>query len=524
MLPAPDNAHSSPNRPSSFGESMSSNAETSSKRPKLAEEPVKKSILEKALASLVVEPCDYETPSSSTVIDTFQPMAGREQEYKFIEAHYANSFSKREPRPLFICGAPGCGKSATVHKILSSFTQVEGSSFEKSQMTPYTVRINCATDLSSARPSLLYQLIASRMVEAFNASPLAIQLGTIEAQTFENSREISEISRLQLVCSKINKLHLSASNQTENQKPLLVPVFLDEVDHILSSKTSFSKELHFLFSSWLEPWNIMSIICISNDRDLFDRSLPLLAQFTAKNVEEPIATLQFKPYSAEQLEQILQVRMGSYSAKSNSSKPSLTKEIEVQPKSESGTSSTSNTSNSLANPQSEAQIFDIKAKKFLCAKIAKLPGDQAGDVRILVDLAKSCILEAITRSKFIVTLDIVLHVWKIKMASQTPSDPIAPLPLIQKCVLISLIVASKSGSVANMRPTVIETAWKSVSKQVFISSVPDLSELWRAIELLESIGHVQITTERGDRKTYKLQNADSIKKNLSQDPVFKGFL
>jgi Cdc6-like AAA superfamily ATPase len=477
------------------------------KRSKLVETTTKSttlSILENALASLVVEPSEIILRSNHIESSLFVPIVGREYECAQIEAHYNKIFVSKQPQPLFLCGSPGCGKTATVNKIIASCNSEGPPTTNSSTLAPYTVHINCATDLAVSNPAILYSLLYNRLSEAFNSSCIAQTLN-VQVSTTKSQQFTSELEKLSHLLKSINDFHIQYSKQTSNIKPFFILTLMDEVDHLLVSKNSFSKELHYLFSLWLEPNGILSIISISNAYDLFDRYLPLLSHFTSKGDSEkqnPVEIIQFKPYTAEQLERILNSRTITL----------ITMDYIDQ-------SNHVNTS-----PLMSTSIFDSKAMKFLTGKIAKLAGEQAGDVRVLIDLAKASIIQARSTQKCPITLDIVAKVWKLKMSAPTV-DPISQLPLVQKCVLIVLLSVSKAiSSSEGMRPIAIETTWKSISKQFFTSTPPDLSELWRAIELLESIGHVQIINERGNRKIYRLQTTDQVTSSLSKDPLFQGFI
>lgn len=473
-------------------------AEPLSKKPKIeaVADNARMTLINRAIRSLTVDPSAIDIQEPSTA---FVPVVGREKECAELEAHFQECLVARQPQPVFLCGPPGCGKTASINKIFACHSQKNEKFLESSILAPYTVKLNCATDFSGSSPSALYNLLCTRIMEAFNASIIAISLGVTIVS--EKSDAVTGVERLTILLKTINQHHISYSQQTENATPYFIMVLVDEIDHLLLSKSSFSAEIHFLFSVWLEAWGILSIVAISNAYDLFDRNLPSLANLTP-NVKggkrNTVRSIPFKPYTADQLEVILSNRVASkYALESSSDDPN-------------------------ALPLDSKLIFDAKATKFLCGKIAKLSGDQAGDVRVLIDLAKSALTEAKEADKCPVTIDIIVKIWKAKMAPPTV-DPISQLTLQQKCALFCML-KSQSKPAEPVRPVTLETQWKSSVRRIFPSAPPDLSELWSAIALLEGIGHIQIISEKGNRKTYKLATRDQVQTYLAKDPILQGYL
>jgi len=447
------------------------------------------------LSSVVVEPCVALNGSESSATSPFIPIPGRESEFKLIEDHYARCLDRQQPQPLFICGAPGCGKTASISKIISSNSRLPADNWTRSMLAPYTARVNCATDLVGSKPSALYSLLYDRLVESFDASSISSALN-LKLQGMRPPHS-SDQELLPFLLKRINQHHIEYSKQRENKKPYFIMVLIDEIDHVLLSKGGLNAELHFLFSSWLESWGIISIVAISNDRDLFDRNLPLLADLSGSTIaggsqskKAGVLTVPFKPYTSEQLESILRTRIS-------------------QPQLECG-----------KEPVTLEAIFDPKTLKFICGKIAKIAGDQAGDVRVLIDLCKAMLLEARTSNKLPITIDVAAKTWKLKMGPP-PSDPISQLSRSQKCALLCMLHASIRSEI--VRPPELDTNWKMNAARLF-PSAPDLSELWSSIALLESTGNVRIQKEKGNRVTYKLVSKDQIRDSLSKDPLFKDLL
>lgn len=454
-------------------------------------------LLNRAIRALTVDPSLFQ---SSDTQASFTPVVGREKECGELEEHFRECLTSREPQPVFLCGPPGCGKTASINKIFASHSHNKEKLLENSILAPYTVKLNCATDFSGSSPSALYKLLCTRLMEAFDASAIALALKvSIGSEKTEN---LTDVERLTLLLKTLNQYHIQYSAQTENTRPYFIMVLVDEIDHLLLSKSSFSAEIHFLFSVWLEAWGILSIVAISNAHDLFERNLPSLATLTPVlkgGKKNTVRNIAFKPYSADQLETILSDRIARGAAYNTISEASD------------------------EAPLDSKLIFDMKATKFLCGKVAKLSGEQAGDVRVLIDLAKSSLFEAKDRNKCPVTLDIIILIWKTKMAPPTV-DPISQLTLQQKCTLLCMLKVSGPTSSESVRPVTLETQWKASVRQIFPSSPPDLSELWSAIALLEGIGHIQITTEKGNRKTYKLATRDQIRTYLLKDPILQAYI
>lgn len=494
ITPQSLNGHFNPSNIASSTEAPLSSTEPTAKRPKLQrrQEDLHREALRCALRSLAVEPSTIAHSKDHKT--TFEPVPGRETECTELEAHFQGCFESKQPRPVFICGPPGCGKTASLSKILSCHANLEAKFDGRSVLAPYTVRLNCASDIASSSSSALYKLLCSRLSDSFNESVISKALNArVES---DSSPTLTDVERLAQLLRTINEYHVLYSKQTENTKPFFVLVLVDEIDHLLLSKTSFSAEIHFLFTAWQEAWGIISIVAISNAHDLFDRNLPSLANLTPSSKSggsKGVKNIPFKPYDVEQLERIFNSRVSAINVVIDSN----------------------DDSSSTLKP-----VIDAKALKFLCAKISKLPGDQAGDVRVLLDLTKLAIMEAEELGKYPVTIDIILKIWKLKMAPPTV-DPISQLTLQQKCALVCLLGASRGTKPGEgVRPVALETQWKTKTKQFFPSAPPQLSELWAAISLLEGIGHVQIISEKGNRKTYKMQAREQVQSYLAKDPIF----
>ena len=454
-------------------------------------------LLNRAIRALAIDPAFALKEASST---SFVPVVGREKECGEIEQHFRECFASREPEPIFLCGPPGCGKTASINKIFACHSSKDEKFHDSSILAPYTVKLNCATDFSTSSPSALYKILCTRLAEAFDASPIATTLNV--RVSGEKPSNLTDVEHLSALLQTLNQYHIKYSGQTENSKPYFVMVLVDEIDHLLLSKTSFSAEIHFLFTAWLESWGVLSIVAISNAHDLFDRNLPSLANLTpasSSGKRNMVRNISFKPYSIEQLETILSNRLSSKTSDKIDS---------------------DNESSSSLDPK---LIFDNKATKFLCGKVAKLPGEQAGDVRVLIDLAKVALVEAKEAGKCPVTIDIIVKVWKAKMAPPVV-DPISQLTLQQKCALLCMLKVTGSKKGDFVRSVTLETQWKSLVRQIFPASPPDLSELWAAIALLEGIGHIQIITEKGNRKTYKLTTREQVESYLSKDPIFQAYV
>lgn len=476
------------------------------KRPKL-EEPARSRaeiILERALASLGVEPESSVVPTSHS--SSFKPIIGREAECLQIESHCRANFEKGEPRPLYVCGTPGSGKTASVAKIMRFSTDIKNDGDNgPSHLAPYCVRVNCATDLLGTASAAIYTVLYDRIVEAFDSSIIASTLKVSMKDIKPTGAKEQEY--FPSLLQRINDCHLKYLQQTSpvSKKPLFILVLLDEIDHLLISKSTFNTELHFLFSSWAEPWGILSIVAISNTHDLFERHLPLLRTVSAatKDTGESVKIVQFRPYTAEQLELVLASRIGFKSATSIESAsdddPSLQPTIQ--------------------------NLFDSKALKFFTGKVAKLAGDQAGDARILIDLSKSAIIAAIQANKLPITIDVVAKVWRQKMTSPVV-DPIAALTLIQKVGLLCMVVSTQNASAesSEVRPTALEATWKALAQKLFFAAPPPLSELWGAISLLEGIGHIRILSEKGNRKSYQLVSREKVVESLKKEVLFSEFL
>jgi Cdc6-like AAA superfamily ATPase len=481
--------------------------ERPSKKPKLAENvaDLTTALVDDAIASLVVEPCDAARSYVMASQDVSLPrLIGREKECALIESHFKAIFESGQPRPLYVCGTPGSGKTASISKIMSHSTKDEDPQKTTSKLAPYSVKINCATDTLGTSSNAIYSVLLDRLIAAFDASDVSSKIGASTKGT--KPAKMTDQEFLPILLKRLNEYHIKYTQANSDQhKPLLILVLLDEVDHLLITKTALNAELHFLFSSWKEVWGILSIVAISNTHDLFERYLPLLSvSGTSSKDAGPggVTIVQFAPYTSEQLTHVLDARLKSKTTESIDSA-------------------------SLSSPKSPSAsaLFDSKALLFLTAKISKLPGDQAGDARILIDLAKTSLIEARKMKKVPVTIDVVAKVWRVKM---TPSnlDPIAQLTLNQKAALICMILATNAlpSATTTVRPSLLEATWKQILPQVFFSSSPSLSDLYSAISLLEGIGHVRILAEKGNRKSYKLASKETVMESLRKDLLFKDLL
>jgi len=188
-------------------------------------------------------------------------LKGREAERKeivdYIQDHIANATSGA----LYVSGAPGTGKTATLNAIIQEF---------KLSSKCMTIYINC---MSVRNSSLIYSKI---LTEASN---------TTAKGGWKGAQKAGE----KLVTTK--------------GKPILL--FLDEMDQL--GDAANQDVLYTLFEWTFLSGSRLVLVGVANALDLTDRILPRLQ---AKAGRKP-RTLNFAPYSQTQLLDILSHRLSS---------------------------------------------------------------------------------------------------------------------------------------------------------------------------------------------------------------------
>jgi len=204
-------------------------------------------------------------------------MKGREAERKEIVDFIEDHLKEAKSGALYVSGAPGTGKTATLNTILREY---------KEATKCITIYINC---MSVRNSSLIYaKILAEGSTSKNTAAPKGGSKGAQKA---------------------VEKL------VTSKGKPILL--FLDEMDQLGDSKDQ--DVLYTLFEWTFTPGSRLVLVGVANALDLTERILPRLQ---AKAQRKP-RTMNFAPYSQGQLMDILSDRLSTSASAESSPAPAL---------------------------------------------------------------------------------------------------------------------------------------------------------------------------------------------------------
>nr|XP_002119530.1 cell division control protein 6 homolog [Ciona intestinalis] len=191
-------------------------------------------------------------------------LIGRESELKEIEDFIEDLVETKKSGSLYISGAPGTGKSACLSQALSDP--------KVTSKLAQSISINC---MSVRTASQIYQQIATEMGA--------------------NSKE-----------SKSARTALKFIENDLTTRESMILLLLDEMDQLDSRN---HEVLYTMFGWSALPNSKVILIGIANSLDLTDRILPRLQA----RLECKPKLLNFKPYSKDQLANILQARISKAS-------------------------------------------------------------------------------------------------------------------------------------------------------------------------------------------------------------------
>lgn len=184
-------------------------------------------------------------------------LLNRDDELKVLKEFVHDSIIDSKPGSLYICGAPGTGKTACLTKVLDGVRE---------KIKAKTIFLNCMTLRHS-------QTIFAKLANLLDSA----------GKSFTNSEGLKYIEK------KI---------KSNGQRILLV---LDEIDQLESKDQDV---LYKLFEMPFVPKSKLVLVGIANSLDFTDRVLPRLQTKTCKPI-----LLQFQPYRKDDICAILQERI-----------------------------------------------------------------------------------------------------------------------------------------------------------------------------------------------------------------------
>lgn len=452
---------------------------------------------------------------------------GRRNETRAIISHIQNILYGNDTRPLYICGTPGSGKSACIISLLSVLIppdkknlpeKVENSGALKSQETnrfdiacfppieknidftqldplclirgekdistfykninnlflPYYVFLNAVVD---NKPTVsIFSIVALKLLTTFNNWLLKTNR-KISKSLFPPSNSEPKEQLISLI-EEISDLHYSLENlKFENlKKNLKFIIVIDEIDQVSSRNNQYQELVDLLQIPSL------FVISIANSIEYFD----LLSAISLKNQQTcPILTIQFTPYTSEQISQIIISKLNRL----------------------------------------QFSLIEPRAIKFISTKVSKLPAEQSGDFRIVFDLIKNIImyLENLKNPSCEtppINLNLIIKIWNEKISSSPKFNSlIDSLPLIQKAILVALINKKASEPI---RTSVLKFETKKICKSIFASPVSP-SEIEDSIKILQGTGIINVKIEK-KRVFYSLKSYEECAKFLKNQIIFKDLI
>ncbi|KNC53786.1 uncharacterized protein AMSG_12266 [Thecamonas trahens ATCC 50062] len=323
-----------------------------------------------ASAALSVGACEAADASSSGP-------AGREVEAEVISRFWRSRLANQSSGSMYVSGAPGTGKSFT-------FTSLPAQVHAAKQTDPslpavVTVHLNC---MSHITPSTAYTTLLALLASQLERMGVVLEEIVPEAADVRLLRSLSAGDHAQRVLSKlfsvtsIPPLRRSAQRQrvaaaavaahsssaavsesvceasfAKGDSALSFIIVLDEMDQLGSNGNAI---LYQMFE-WAGGAGSLVLFGVANALDLTDRMLPQL-----RRLGKPPATLEFRPYTAGQLESILEARLATVESSSGS----------------------------------QGKIFQAKALRLLARRVQ----NHTGDVRMALNLCRG-VLDALIASR-----------------------------------------------------------------------------------------------------------------------------
>lgn len=214
----------------------------------------------------------FRRNTSETTADQSLLFVGRVKEREFIEKFIQTSLEKKAPNSLYICGAPGTGKTALVEQILSDRIEALQKSSKKKAREVNICKLNCMS--VGLQTKSIFRKIYNQLC------PNGAEVDSNNTQTVIDALEEFLVAH----------------------KGLNV-VFLDEIDQLLLS----SKNQDILYRIFEWPWLKQSscvLIGIANTLDLTKRFLPRLQSSNC----EP-SYLAFPAFTSDEISDIITARL-----------------------------------------------------------------------------------------------------------------------------------------------------------------------------------------------------------------------
>ncbi|CAK8675089.1 unnamed protein product [Clavelina lepadiformis] len=374
-------------------------------------------------------------------------LVGRDPELSEISSFVTNHIASGNAGSLYISGAPGTGKSACLVNVLSN---------EKiCKKLDQVITINC---MSMRTAQQIYQRVA------YNMGATSRQLKSARlAQKFIEQKLI-EPGKMKLL-------------------------LLDEMDQLESKH----QEVLYTMFDWASITNSkLILIGIANSLDLTDRILPRLQA----NVECKPHLINFKPYSKDQLVQILQARIKKASE----------------------------------HEENDVSVVDTVAVQFCARKVAAMTGDARKALEVCrraVEMverkhSKQTLSPSKASSKKVLKVglmqisDVLSGVYEsnnfcARSNNDNETDNDDAFPLQQKLVVCSLFLLCKTSKTKEASLGKLHESYSTICKRRHVPSVGQ-SEFVSLCGLVESRGIISVKKAKQMRQT-------KIKLNMQEKDV-----
>ena len=299
-----------------------------------------------------------------------KPLVGREKEHQLIaDFIYGGIKGRGNSRPLYLCGMPGVGKTASVYAVIREISESCREKF-------IFLDVNC---FKLPNPQHLYVVLWKAVVEAYNDH---------ECDSFVSGLIDSKVNSFVTAVSALDKFFQHCPTKP---RPVIV-LMLDEIDFLLTR----NQNVLYNILNWPSfPSSNLVLLGVSNTLDLMDRLLPRVRSRFG------FGRLAFTPYTPEQLQTIIESRI-QQAVEGQNSKKSKGK------------------GNKFAAIANEAEylvgkLFEESAIKLCARKVAAMSGDARRALQISCQAVEIC--ESMKQS--IVTVDHILKAFNDIFASPT---------------------------------------------------------------------------------------------------------
>ncbi|CAI5757185.1 unnamed protein product [Candida verbasci] len=368
--------------------------------------------------------------------DKFE-LIGREEEAQEINNFISTNLKSNRSSSLYISGPPGTGKTAQINLSLSKF---------ETQDNVKIVQINCMT---LNQPDSIFHEIYCQLINKNSSLTL-----------FKKKKTHQEF--IDYINEEFKKDHII--------------LILDELDSLITKDQQVLYKL-FQIASKNQKLTIntqFSFIGISNTLDLSNKLLPILIK--SNLLPE---TLQFLPYSSNQIKSIIENRL---------------------------------TSNNLLN------LFQPIALQFCCRKSSSI----SGDLRKSFDIVYKCI-EMIEKEK--VKQIQMGHVAKI-CVSTFENNPLNNLNFLQKVILCQLFnYQIEMKETIHTRINLFYDYYRRQQEEKNLKTVLGAIKFSEFIEILNALESNCCINLTNNNKLIKLNiKYDELKKSIEQEDLLKKIL